>query len=523
MATEVISTIGSDPGDDYTTLLAWYTARKGDLVARDTIEIAELRGETHTSGKVLGRDANVVDSTHYFVIRAMAGAEFRGDFGDVSGQAVVTDEVGSYNKYTKIFGIVVKGIVGSAKIIGIFVAGDSSDIDSCGVSNLVSSGTGMQSAVGISCSGSVDCAVKNCVVQDLLAVYTGTSGKVSDCIGIAYAAFIYNNLVANISAESQSSNSGSTASSHGISSASGVAYNNLVFSVSATAAYGEANETEACIDVATADYNATDDGTGGTNGITITPADEIEDTSTATFDCHLKPGADCIGAGTDLSAYGVDEDIDGDSRPQNTMWDIGADEYAPSVAIATATGAHGGTQAQTAGSAVAIATAIGAHGGTLAQAAGSAVAIATAIGAHPGTRAQAAGSAVAIATAIGAHGGTRAQAAGSAVAIATAIGAHPGTRAQAAGSAVAIATAIGAHGGTRAQTAGSALAIATATGAHGGTLAQAAGVVTVATFRRYRAAAGLAYSPRLVGGCFTAQAAAGLAFDRHIQEGQTLV
>jgi len=40
MATTVVKTIGT--GGDYSTLHAWYADRAGDIVTRDTIEVAEL-------------------------------------------------------------------------------------------------------------------------------------------------------------------------------------------------------------------------------------------------------------------------------------------------------------------------------------------------------------------------------------------------------------------------------------------------------------------------------------------------
>lgn len=69
MATEVVSTIASS-GGDYTTLNAWHTAKKGDIVTRDTIEIADCFPMTDTTIVYLG--GWTMDASHYVVVRANA-------------------------------------------------------------------------------------------------------------------------------------------------------------------------------------------------------------------------------------------------------------------------------------------------------------------------------------------------------------------------------------------------------------------------------------------------------------------
>ena len=330
MATEVVSRIGSDPGDDYTTLAAWYAAKKGDLVSRDTIEIAELRGETHTVGVNMQAADNTVDATHYFVIRAMDGAAFRGDLGDLTNQAVVSGAyLTSTVDYTRCYNVLVKSLSSSSVATAIALSGGACLVACCGASDInvtASGGVSGLIATGIACDGA-NSVVKNCIACGVAASQTSeTSQKAASARGIV-GATVYTSTVAHVSATNQSVDENAASTAYGINGST-AAYNCLAFSVSASGVGGDVSE--AAIESPTKDYNATDDGTGGTHGITITPADEIEDTNTSTFDCHLKSGADCVGAGTDLSGSGVDEDIDGDSRPQNTTWDIGADEYTTS-------------------------------------------------------------------------------------------------------------------------------------------------------------------------------------------------
>ena len=69
--------------------------------------------------------------------------------------------------------------------------------------------------------------------------------------------------------------------------------------------------------------DATASGTGSIAGKLAT--DQFVSTSAGTEDLHLKAGADAINAGTDLSGSFTD-DIDGETRPIATYWDMGADE-----------------------------------------------------------------------------------------------------------------------------------------------------------------------------------------------------
>jgi len=78
----------------------------------------------------------------------------------------------------------------------------------------------------------------------------------------------------------------------------------------------------------TQSYNLSEDGTAsGTGSLTNKLAsDQFVSVTSGSEDLHLKAGADAIDAGTSL-AGSFSDDIDSDSRPQGSGWDIGADEY----------------------------------------------------------------------------------------------------------------------------------------------------------------------------------------------------
>ena len=70
----------------------------------------------------------------------------------------------------------------------------------------------------------------------------------------------------------------------------------------------------------------TDTGGWGSNNIFgIISGDEFENEGTNNY--HLKPGAQSIDAGANLSGI-VDDDFDGNSRPSGGVWDISAYEFA---------------------------------------------------------------------------------------------------------------------------------------------------------------------------------------------------
>lgn len=80
MATVNTRSINPGGGGDYTSLSAWWAARKGDLVADDRVEIAEVYdGVDSTALNASGADV-ICDAAHYFLVRPAVGYEHGGVF-----------------------------------------------------------------------------------------------------------------------------------------------------------------------------------------------------------------------------------------------------------------------------------------------------------------------------------------------------------------------------------------------------------------------------------------------------------
>ena len=204
MATDVISTIGA--AGDYSTLSAWYAdilnTIGGDLIGVDIRPIAEVQGEIISEvGTVFLNGGDQVDSTHYFVIRAAAGAEFKGDFGDLNGQAVISLDgtaaplnqplsvLQIEDAYTQVQNICLRSTVIAPSIaVGIFnsLGGRPGiSVSGCGVTGITAGSiTDFAGAAGIFISSGGNPYVADCFVNNVRAATTATS-KTALCAGIA--------------------------------------------------------------------------------------------------------------------------------------------------------------------------------------------------------------------------------------------------------------------------------------------------------------------------------------------------
>ena len=71
---------------------------------------------------------------------------------------------------------------------------------------------------------------------------------------------------------------------------------------------------------------SSDDTAAGLGSVTgRTPSSQFVSVAAGSEDLHLGPSSDAVNAGTDLSSD-FTRDIDGQGRPRDGSWDIGADE-----------------------------------------------------------------------------------------------------------------------------------------------------------------------------------------------------
>ena len=109
--------------------------------------------------------------------------------------------------------------------------------------------------------------------------------------------------------------------------------NTSVTGTGGTTSGGKADYQYAGIVNSTIDYNLSSDGSlpdALHNVQNKTAANLYVSNANGTEDYHLKAGADCIGAGTDLgqTPSGIEFDIDNfDRHTEAVVWDIGADQY----------------------------------------------------------------------------------------------------------------------------------------------------------------------------------------------------
>jgi hypothetical protein len=337
MPTQVIKTIGAS-GCDYTSLASWWADRKGDLVTRDTVEIAEINGESFTlpSSFIMAATDATTDATRYPILRAKAGAEFTGDFGDISGVARFTGNVSPGMKlnvaYTRASGFIFYGATFNGAAYGfISDTGGNMTLDRLGVHNITGSSTNNSSAIGFDFSyvGSVNNKITNCVANKITGAVTGTANSKNTFsygfygLNVANGNVFYNCTSVNIFADNNSTGTTCNATAYGFN-ACNIAKNCLALLTTAEAVNG----TAVAVDfdaIGTPLNNGSEDTTAtGDGSITgLTPASEITDTTPATCDIHLILGASSIDAGVDLSAIFTD-DIEGNTR---SGWSIGAHEY----------------------------------------------------------------------------------------------------------------------------------------------------------------------------------------------------
>lgn len=315
MPTTVIKSIKAGGGGDYTSLASWWTARQGNIVTRDTIEVAEVYGGGSVGGLNMDTGDATVDATHYFIVRAATGEGHVGVFD--TAKAYVQASSGNTFRCliagTQIKRLQIESTDASTGEQSLGAAGDDMLVEDCLIRN--ANGYALRVFPRTANHWST---FKSCVIY--------TTGGGQDCIDVGGNGF---GNTASICAKFyncvgvQFSSGKDTISTRGSSPTADVALtqNSYWYNVD-----GGSRNYGGSHDVTKGDHDATND----TEAVTVGLRSIALNTSTftnvsyATFDAHEpNVSSPLYHAGTDLTGI-VDEDFEGDARVG--QWDIGADQ-----------------------------------------------------------------------------------------------------------------------------------------------------------------------------------------------------
>lgn len=316
MATKIIKTIKQGGGGDYSSIGAWETAEDGDLVSLDEIHTGEVFNDSGAYNEVVVINGSTTDATRFMRLRNAAGEKHDGT--EATGARIRSTTFGAkqisiQDDFTQVIGLEFdcRGATGSAqncvninnakgvlvdKCIGYDATGTAVDF--------VGAGTGDDKNI-VQNSFFWDGAGDGCRMRNHSIIHNATFNNFSSEGIIAYF------------------------TGTGIVVQNGIAMNN--------GGSGDFDEQGGSGNFINFNNNMSEDGTATTHGgsgnlANKTYADQFVSVTVGSEDFHLKTGADAIDAGKDLSGNGVTDDIDGDSRPQGSDYDIGGDELFVDVA-----------------------------------------------------------------------------------------------------------------------------------------------------------------------------------------------
>ncbi len=295
-------------GTDYLSLNSWEGTEQSDLTSGNEIALATCRstgGTADTSS--LDISGWTTDATRYIKIWTDPDESYRHDgkwksnayrINYSSSQRVIRPYVSN----VKIDGLQLQNTgTGSATI---YLASAITNIEIS--NNIIISGGGTGSSGILINDSGIEAKIWNTVIYEPDAQGDYTQGIYNlDSSAVE----VYNITVYNFN--------------------DGIEVDAGTLTVENSAVFGNGTDFDGTM---TLDNNASDDVTGS-NAVNISPggteADDWDDifVDYANGDFHLQ-GLDTTlkDAGDDLSAQGFSDDVDGDTRPYNSVWDIGADE-----------------------------------------------------------------------------------------------------------------------------------------------------------------------------------------------------
>jgi hypothetical protein len=315
-ATEVVKTIcPSGQGCNYTSLSAWEAGEQRDLVALDEIAVAKIQGDwtgvTDTTPVII--DGFITDSTRYIKIYTTPEARHNGKWDDTKYKLITNGtQIRVQDPHVRIDGLQLKMTSlanhGSSGII-LYSGGAVNEMY---VENLIIQGLtdSTYSHYGIYVFSLGNAGSKAYIWNNIIYNVLGSTGRGISISEADHTAYVYNNTVYNNYLGIQRE-LGTAISKNNIS------YNNTdnysgTFDAASTNNLSGPTQTDA-------------PGSNPRNGVTVTFVDA------ANKDFHLASNdAGARNYGADLSGdanLAFTTDIDGETRPGEGTWDIGADEY----------------------------------------------------------------------------------------------------------------------------------------------------------------------------------------------------
>jgi len=326
LATEVIKSINPLGGGDYISLAAWVADRQGDLVSRDTIEIAEIYGGESVGILDLQASGWTTNSTHYIIVRAASNQGHDGIFNinkayvkTTSGPAMVVGV-----PYTRIgTGISIETTDSSVTVPSLYCdAGTGTCIfEGLIVRNLNGYTARMFSSSPLAANGNL---ARNCVFlhgngKETYCIETGDISGTTPGVHFTF----YNCTIVQLRLDEDCvfTRASSPPSDN-------AAFENCYFYGNEIIYGGNGGTIKG-------DNDATSNNEAKQSGLrnVLLNTDNFTNVDYSTFDARIKPASVLVKAGKNLSAGIFGFEIDYEEDPRAGPFDIGADEIYPNEIV----------------------------------------------------------------------------------------------------------------------------------------------------------------------------------------------